>query len=496
MNDPRRRAEHRALALSVLVPGMNGTTVPTWLRTAIADGLAGVLLFAPNTPDLETTRALSAELHAAGPVLVMADEESGDVSRLQAAGGSSLAGAAALGAADDVELARESGRMLGRLQRAVGIDMDLAPVLDVASEPHNPVIGVRSFGPSAEVVSRHGAAMVQGLAEGGVLTCGKHFPGHGDTLVDSHLSLPTLDIPVDTLRERDLPPFAAAAAAGMDSVMTGHLLIPALGSRPGTLEPAVTALVRELPGGEDLAIITDALDMGAVSAAGLGEVCVQALEAGADLLCLGHTMGRDDEAQFELAVAGIVQALDAGRLSPEQLAEPQRRIARLRERAAAHREQAPREDLQEIVTELEQLGARAARAAVIARGAVQRTGQPVLLDVRRRVNQAAGRFTRSFELAVQSRDEQALIGPDLDLAELPEGAAVMVVCRAPVTDAEEGERLRAVLAARPDAVVIHTGTRDSAPAHDALVLTSGAGRANAEAAIALILDGPREEGAA
>ncbi|MCZ2262747.1 glycoside hydrolase family 3 N-terminal domain-containing protein [Isoptericola sp. QY 916] len=228
MNDVRR-AVH-----GVLLPGFTGTTPPAWLLDAARDGLAGVVLFAHNTPDVATTAALTTRLHDAEPdLLVATDEEGGDVSRLEAATGSSLPGAAALGAVDDVRLTGAAGEALGRLLAAAGVDLDLAPVLDVDT-PGNPVIGVRAFGTDAEAVARHGVAFARGLQRGGVGTCAKHFPGHGSTTVDSHLALPVVEADARTLRGRDLVPFAAAFAGGpgdegpaADALMTAHVVVPA-----------------------------------------------------------------------------------------------------------------------------------------------------------------------------------------------------------------------------------------------------------------------------
>ncbi|MFE7408105.1 glycoside hydrolase family 3 N-terminal domain-containing protein, partial [Isoptericola sp. NPDC057559] len=340
--DATLRAVH-----GVLLPGFSGTTPPPWLADAARSGLAGVVLFAHNTPDLAATAALTASLHDLAPdLLVATDEEGGDVSRLEAATGSSLPGAAALGVADDAGLTRDAGEALGRLLTAAGVDLDLAPVLDVDA-PGNPVIGVRAFGTDPEAVARHGAAFARGLQRGGAGTCAKHFPGHGSTTTDSHLELPVVAADLGTLRRRDLVPFAAALAddgAGpddapaLDTLMTAHVVVPALGPAPASLEPAVAALAREL--GHAGPVITDALDMRAVSdGADVGEAAVRAVEGGADLLCLGTTAGREDEALFRSAVDALVDAVRTGRLTPERLAASRRRtdalVARLRARRAS-----------------------------------------------------------------------------------------------------------------------------------------------------------------
>lgn len=328
----RRRAAHQ-----LLMPGFSGTVAPTWLLDAARDGLAGVVLFAGNTPDVATTAAVTKQLHDAAPdLLISVDEEGGDVSRLQSAAGSYLPGAAALGAVDDAELTFRCGLALGRVLWASGIDLALAPVLDVNSRTGNPVIGVRSFGATPELVSRHGVAFLNGLHDAGVAACGKHFPGHGDTAVDSHLTLPVVDADLITLKERDLPPFAAAIDAGLDVLMTGHLRVPALGEAPASLEPAVTALARKL--GFAGPIMTDALDMAAVAVdPGFGEACVRAVGAGADLLCLGTTSGRDDEDLFRVARDALMTAIEHGRITSDRLDQGAIRMARLLASTAARR---------------------------------------------------------------------------------------------------------------------------------------------------------------
>ena len=181
--------------------------------------------------------------------------------------GSPVLGPAALGAADDLDLTRDTGRPVGAELAAAGVDLDLAPVADVNSNPDNPVIGTRSFGADPGR-RRHVVAWLLGLQETGVAACVKHFPGHGDTAEDSHLALPTVDADLDVLAERELVPFAAAVEAGVAAVMTSHILVPALDpDLPATLSPRVLALLRERLG-FDRRIVTDALDMAGACADG------------------------------------------------------------------------------------------------------------------------------------------------------------------------------------------------------------------------------------
>ncbi len=178
-------------ALTVLQPGFAGTTAPDWLLRRLGEGLASVGLFGRNIASPGQLAALTAQLRAErDDVLVAIDEEGGDVTRLEVRSGSSFPGNHALGAVDDVELTRAVAHELGRRLAACGVNLNWAPSADVNSNPSNPVIGVRSFGADTELAARHTAAYVTGLQSAGVAACTKHFPGHGDTAVDSHHCLP------------------------------------------------------------------------------------------------------------------------------------------------------------------------------------------------------------------------------------------------------------------------------------------------------------------
>ncbi|GAA1389293.1 glycoside hydrolase family 3 N-terminal domain-containing protein [Luteococcus peritonei] len=459
------------LALGVLMPGFEGSRVPHWLRGPLADGLAAVCLFAPNVADRAAATALCCELRELSPgVVIGIDEEGGDVTRLHAATGSPLPGLGALGAVDDEEAARRAGRLLGADLAGCGITLDLTPVLDVASEPANPVIGSRSFGASPDQVARLGAALVSGLHEHGVAACGKHFPGHGDTTVDSHVGLPVIDAPRQVVLERDVAPFAALAGV-LDAVMTGHLLVPALGEGPASLSSWCYALLRET-GFEGVAL-TDALGMRAVSGADIGPAVVQALAAGADLCCLDAPMQRDGRTTFEQARRAVEAALADGFLDPAAL------------EASGERNRALGRELVPVASQDEQVlqreGLELARRAVSARGDVRVGPRVAFLDLRARLNHAAGEQppTLAEELARVREVEPLQAGESL--GELP----LVLQVREPLL-APEGELLAQLLRARPDAVVVHCGQADAAPAVDRLVLAHDAGRAMARTAVELL----------
>ncbi|MFH9038291.1 glycoside hydrolase family 3 protein [Streptomyces sp. NPDC017966] len=314
-------------AHSVLQPGFAGTTVPDWVRRRISEGLASVVLFGRNIHGPEQVAGLTAALHAENPGLVVAvDEEAGDVTRLEARTGASRPGNLALGTLDDIDVTEQVARDVGRELHGLGITLNYAPSADVNTTPLNPVIGVRSFGARPDVVSRHTAAWVRGLQSAGVAACAKHFPGHGDTVVDSHLGLPRVPADAGTLALTALPPFIAAMDAGVRAVMTAHLLVPAYDSRwPATLSrPVVGDLLRGELGFTGM-VVTDAVEMGAVADRyGVPGAAVRAVAAGADVVCVG---GGDaaEETTARLADALVNAVLD-GRLPERRLAEAAGRV--------------------------------------------------------------------------------------------------------------------------------------------------------------------------
>jgi beta-N-acetylhexosaminidase len=316
------------LALRVLMPSFEGPALPEEWAGLLAEGIGGICLFGSNIGDGSGVPALTAAIHAANPAcLIATDEEGGDVTRLHALTGSPVPGPAALGAAHDLDLTRAVGGLVGADCRAAGIDLDLGPIADVNSNPDNPVIGTRSFGSDPGAAAVHVAAWVHGLQETGVAACVKHFPGHGDTGEDSHLALPVLDAPLETLRERELLPFAAAVAAGARTVMTSHIVVPALDPElPGTLSPAVLGLLRHELGFEGV-IVSDALDMAGASASrGIPAAAVLSLAAGADLLCIGP----DKPAALVREIqAAIVASAEDGRLPLARLEDAAARVAAL-----------------------------------------------------------------------------------------------------------------------------------------------------------------------
>ncbi|MFJ3232751.1 glycoside hydrolase family 3 protein [Streptomyces sp. NPDC086787] len=317
-------------ALTVLQPGFTGTTPPDWLLRRLDEGLTSVALFGRNILSPEQLSALTGRLRAEREdVLVAIDEEGGDVTRLEARTGSSFPGNHALGTVDDVELTREVAHELGRRLAVCGVNLNWAPSADVNSNPANPVIGVRSFGSDTDLVARHTAAYVTGLQSAGVAACTKHFPGHGDTAVDSHHALPRIDADTALLASRELAPFHAAIAAGTRAVMSAHILVPALDpDRPATLSHHVLSDLLRGELGYDGLIITDGMEMRAVAATyGIERGSVLAIAAGADAICVGGGLA-DDETVRRLRDA-LVTAVRSGALAEERLADAARRVRAL-----------------------------------------------------------------------------------------------------------------------------------------------------------------------
>jgi beta-N-acetylhexosaminidase len=306
------------------------------LTPAIADLLArtracGVVLFARNVAGPAQLSALCAALQAEAarlglpPLLIAMDQEGGTVSRLPApfVVPPSQQAQAATG---DPEAAYAAARISGAQLRACGVNVNFAPVLDVSLNPANPVIGIRGFGADPATVSAFGLAALRGYRDTGVIATVKHFPGHGDTSVDSHHGLPVVPHGRARLDAVELAPFRAAFAAGAPAVMAAHIVFPALDERPATLSPAILrGLLREQLGYDGL-VFTDALDMGAIAERyGAPEACVLARAAGADvLLPLG------DAANQIAAADALVAALEAGRLALDDFIATADRLVKLR----------------------------------------------------------------------------------------------------------------------------------------------------------------------
>ncbi len=311
--------------------GFDGTTVsPEWAELQAEYKPGGMILFARNLQDPAQIVELTNGLQARSPhfpLLIAIDQEGGRVSRLPT-GFTIFPPCGLIGACRSEELAYAAASITAAELRAVGINMNMAPVLDVHSNPDNPIIGDRAYGTEPQLVATLGLAAIRGLQGKGVVACGKHFPGHGDTSKDSHKELPAVEASMDQLLERELPPFHFAIANGLATLMTAHVLYPALDAqRPATLSPTIlTGLLRD-QWGFDGVIVTDDLEMHAISDHhGIGDAAVQAFLAGADLLLICKDRGR-----AITAMDAVRKAVESGIIPPDRLAASVRRVAALKQ---------------------------------------------------------------------------------------------------------------------------------------------------------------------
>ena len=472
---------HAAACIFASFPGHEP---PEWVLPWLDRGLGGIVLFADNVGDPEQLAGLTAALRARRPDLIVAiDEEGGDVTRLEAATGSSYPGNLALGVVDDTSLTARVAEAIAHDLASVGVTMNLAPVADVNTNPRNPVIGVRSFGSDPALVARHVAAYVNGTQRAGVAACAKHFPGHGDTHSDSHLELPTFDADREALDAAALVPFRAAVEAGVRAVMTAHILVPRIDSSPATISRVlVTDLLRNELGFEGL-VVSDALEMRAIAdGVGVEEGAVRALDAGVDALCLGHEV--DDT-----LVAGIhralVEAVATGRLGADRLAKA----------AQAVGEAVPSAAVNDHVAD-NRVGAAAAQEAVRAIGNVGLPSPPLIVELLPEPTIAAGPMAHSLGAEIGSRWREAevirLHEPPADAADVVRGAGdrpLVVVLRDAVRHEWQQSAARDLFAQRPDAVIVEIGLPGWLPdGTGAFVETYGAGRVNLEAAADLLCE--------
>jgi beta-N-acetylhexosaminidase len=317
----------------LLIAGFGGHSLPVELTSIAREfGLGGVILFARNVSEPAQMAELSYEVARLVPDLppwVSVDQEGGRVARLTAPF-TEWPPMETLGRSGDAALAERFARALASELRAIGITLDYAPVLDVLSNPKNPVIGNRALSGDAEVVARLGSAIVRALQDGGVAACGKHFPGHGDTSTDSHLELPLVEHPIERLRAVEFLPFKAAIDAGVTAIMTAHLLMPALDERrPATLSRRIVSGLLRDELAFDGVILSDDLEMKAIADTDtVASAAVLAIEAGCDgvLIC-----GADHELHAA-ALEALVHAVEDERLSLTRVEDALRRQRRAKER--------------------------------------------------------------------------------------------------------------------------------------------------------------------
>jgi beta-N-acetylhexosaminidase len=456
------------LAAGCLLAGFAGPRVSDSIRRWVDAGLGGVVLFSWNVEGRDQLAGLTADLRRDRPELVVAiDEEGGDVTRLEADRGSSYPGNWALGTIDDPGLTEGVAEAMGADLAAVGVNLNLAPVADVSANSLSPIVGVRSFGSDPELVARHVRAFVSGLQRSGVGACAKHFPGHGDAIEDSHLELPTVERDEETMAAMLLP-FRSAVEAGVRAVMTAHIRIAGLDDAPATLSrAAIGGLLRGKLGFAGV-VVTDALEMRAVSSTvGVEEGAVRALEAGADALCLGHDL------QPALVHAAVVDAVRSGRLPEERLREASSRVAGL-----------PAAPVPISNAEPRGIGLSAARRALVVDGDVALTRPPLVIELAPEASIAAGEARHGLADSLSSAELVRLHDAPLDprrlLADHYERQLVVVV-RDAHRHTWERVAAEALLEAAPDGVLVEVGVPVWRPDGARYVATHGLARVNLEA---------------
>ena len=330
--------DFRKHAGQLSIAGFSGHTIPAELKALAREfDLGGVIFFARNVESPEQVAELSREAQElAGeiPLWVSVDQEGGRVARLKSPF-TVWPPMQTLGRSGDVALAERFARALAAELTAVGISMDYTPVLDIHTNPANPVIGDRALAERADEVARLGAAIIRTLQTEGIAASGKHFPGHGDTSVDSHFDLPLIEHPPDRLEAVELVPFRAAIEADVASIMTAHILIPALDAeRPATLSPAiVTGLLKERLGYRGL-VLSDDLEMKAISARyGVADATVMAIAAGCDAVL----MCAPDQQEQAVALEAVIRAAENGDLPLKRAEDALARHRRVKERFLSRR---------------------------------------------------------------------------------------------------------------------------------------------------------------
>jgi beta-N-acetylhexosaminidase len=316
----------------LVMAGFEGTRSSKAITRLVASTrVGGVILFRRNVENPVQVLSLTRSLQRAAPrapLFIAVDQEGGRVSRLPPPF-TQFPAAAVLGKRKSVSLTYAVGEAMGRELAAVGINMNMAPVLDVNTNAANPIIGDRAFGDSPIVVEEHGLALMVGLQDRRVIACGKHFPGHGATSADSHLELPEVVAPLRDLERTHLRPFEHAIANRLAAVMTAHVRYPALDKRePATLSKKIlTNLLRRAMGFDGL-VVTDALEMKAISDRyDVAAAAFKAFQAGADLLL--YCENPDAPAE---AIDALATAVKRGRLSEARVDQSLNRVLRLKER--------------------------------------------------------------------------------------------------------------------------------------------------------------------
>ncbi|MGL4772092.1 MAG: glycoside hydrolase family 3 protein, partial [Clostridium sp.] len=325
----------------VLMPAISSlkqgsTSVPLDVENFLTKyNIGGIILFANNLQDVSSTVSLTDSFHKVNkdlPLLLAVDQEGGGVTRIP--GSTYMNGNMALTAANDLELTKKAGGIIGKETSAVGIDITFAPVLDVYRNPTNTVIGTRSFGDNSKVVSEQGKAFIEGVQGNGASAGAKHYPGNGDSVVDTHADLNVNIHDLKTLQEVDLKPFKAAVDSGVDVIMTSHSAYPALDDKKiysklqdeyvypsATFSKKMVTDILKNEMGFDGVVVTDAMDMQALTLYfNKVDATLLALEAGCDIILMPHPItGQTSIKEFETYFNDVVKGIKDGKVSEERL---------------------------------------------------------------------------------------------------------------------------------------------------------------------------------
>lgn len=331
----------------VMMCYFEGPELSANLKKMIADlRIGGVILYSSrgNIVSTEQVAGLCSSLQSfasssgSWPLFIGIDQEGGLIQRITG-GVTRFPGNMALGAANNEKLAAEAAKIMAMELAALGINMNFAPVADVNNNPFNPVIGVRAFGSSPEMVSRLSAAMASAFEQEGIIPTAKHFPGHGNTETDSHSGLPLISSTREELEETEFPPFRTLVNSGVPMVMTAHVLVPALDpEQPATLSPSILGMLRKEMGFSGV-IITDSMGMGALKKdRTMAEAAIAAFNAGADILLFGADKGYEEQEHFVIFNA-FLEACRNGTIPEQRLDEAVKRILDLKTKNGLFNEQ-------------------------------------------------------------------------------------------------------------------------------------------------------------
>ncbi|WP_026699675.1 beta-N-acetylhexosaminidase [Salibacterium aidingense] len=333
-------------AAQMMYVGVQGTSLSSGERSMIQEEAGGIFLLGGNIESAEQLRQYTADIIQADengsiPLFLGVDEEGGSVSRIPDTI-ENFPPNAVIGESADEEVTKEIGRLLAEKVKAFRFNMDFAPVLDINNNPDNPVIGDRSFGDHPELVTSLGTAVMHGIAEEQVIPVVKHFPGHGDTSTDSHISLPRIDKSKQTVKSFEMAPFRKAIKEGADMVMVAHILFPQIDDQyPSSLSrPIITGLLRE-----DLnfngVVITDDMTMGAIAENyGMAEAAVRSVKAGSDMVMMADTRN----GKFSEVQQALVQAVEQGDIEETRVDQSVERILRLKQKYELGNKSAPSVD--------------------------------------------------------------------------------------------------------------------------------------------------------